>query len=206
MRADGSTPAMKSYIKTSRFVRPKRAANLDSVTNESSPTSIVADVAVLQSVKIEDVLSNLEQVCDSSTVKWDVLRRMEDREHAIMQGLSSDSDADRVVLDNNHSHENVRIARDPSNGIAQVLSQERQLSHGTDECTGEYESAESCVPIHTANKGSFHMTNGSIGELLMFAVWMMFFIGGLWLSAELRARQRRDPAIICPMSVLPFDV
>jgi hypothetical protein len=30
----------------------------------------------------------------------------------------------------------------------------------------------------------------------MFAVWMMVFIGGLWISAELRATQRRDPAII----------
>jgi hypothetical protein len=188
---------MKSYIKTSRFVQPKRAATkLDSGTNEStSPTSIVADVAVLESVKIEDVLSNLEQVCDSSTTKWDVLRRMEDREHAIMQGLSTPSDADLVSLEND-SHDNSRMAGDNGNARALVLSQERHFSHDARKYMDGNESAESRIPIHTANKRSFHMANGTISELLVFAVWMMLFIGGLWISAELRARQGRDNAIV----------
>jgi hypothetical protein len=186
---------MKSYIKTSRFVQPKRATKLDSVvTNESSPTSIVADVA-LRSVKIEDVLSNLEQVCDSSTAKWDVLRRMEDREHAMMQGLSTEPNVDRVSLENT-SHANGRTACDNGNGSAHVLSQERRLSQDTRKCIDGNERTKSCAPIHNANKRSFNMAQETVCEWLMFAVWMMVFIGGLWISAELRATQRRDPAII----------
>jgi hypothetical protein len=87
---------MKSFVSSSRFIQPRRfktavATNeridFDNNVNtaKSSPDTVVSTSTKFN---IADIICNIEQVYDSSLLKWDDIRKSDEREHALMQGMA----------------------------------------------------------------------------------------------------------------------
>lgn len=93
---------MKSSVRSSRFIQPRRRESESqqthdkcifdgsetgkkiSIKSEASPDCVVSSEL---KDNIADIICNLEQMYDSSFLKWDNIRRSDELEHAMMRGI-----------------------------------------------------------------------------------------------------------------------
>jgi hypothetical protein len=119
---------MKSSVKKSRFVQPRRFESVspetnsklivpvDDSTNEipssKSDTSPDCALSTESEESIADILCNLEQIYDRSFLKWDKIRREDEFEHALMRGTSYNAtEGNCFQSDITHDHEKVDLPK-----------------------------------------------------------------------------------------------
>jgi hypothetical protein len=93
---------MKSSVRSSKFIQPRRFELASQQTHDKSILdALVGDEKISRksenspdcvlsmdlSESIADILCNLEQMYDSSFLKWDNIRRSDELEHAMMRGI-----------------------------------------------------------------------------------------------------------------------
>lgn len=182
---------MKSFVKSSRFVQPRRVENSAPSSSSSrkapeedaiSPTTVLLNSnnsgGPENISSIEDFVSNLEQqVHDSSSIgKWDELRKTEEREHALMRGDHAGA-ATTITPMRNAASDAIRKEKPATMSNDNHPSSPEESGHRSLDQNVVIERKRRIEPMH---------------EALLFSTWILLLIAALKVSAFLRAAESNE--------------
>lgn len=173
---------MESFARTSRFIQPKRSSadgfadvspKVD--TTDASPTAVAMTTS---HDAIGDILSNLENIFDSSFSKWDELRKMDEREHALMQGLIVPCDADDII-----EKQGLNILSN-AEGIIDMHKNDDATYNNADDVSDKTQQ----FSLVDRSFGLGAKRGGSLvpNEVVCFILWILLFLGWLRISSTLK--------------------
>jgi hypothetical protein len=170
---------MKGAMKISRLIRPRQAFSPDdtgSTKAKDAAASPTTDAVVVTApvrdfaVDIEDFVSNLEQTYDSSLSKWDDLRKMEAREHALMQGTMLPEQLNTEIPGTKRANNSIKIHK------------ETKDDDFDDDDDDDVQQFLISADFSSGAKKSSFMSK----EVTHFILWALLLLGWLKLFAILR--------------------